>query len=47
MINLHTCTVGGVDLIMATVLVLDGELLKLAGHVIGGARVIVPVGVDA
>jgi hypothetical protein len=35
-----------VDLIMATILVPDGELLRLAGHMIGGARVDAPVGVD-
>ena len=47
MINLHTYTARGVDVIMATVLVVDGELLKLTGHVVGGARVDVPIGVNS
>lgn len=45
-IDLHTCPARSVHLIMARVLVPDGEPLQLAGNVIGGARVSIPVCVN-
>jgi hypothetical protein len=47
MINAHTYTVGGVDLILAAILVTHRELLQLACHVISSARVDILVGVDS
>lgn len=42
----HTVTVGCVDLITSTILVACRELVQLAGEVVCGPRVRVPVGVD-
>jgi len=42
-IDSHTCAVGGVDLVVAVVFVPSRELLQLAGNVIGGTSISVPV----
>jgi len=46
MTNTHTCSTGGVDLLATVVLLTHGELVQLAGDVVGGARVGVPRGVN-
>src|SRR4051812_47284652 len=46
MLDVHTCAIGRVDLIMAIVPLLHGELIQLTSDVVGGARVTIPVGVD-
>jgi hypothetical protein len=38
----HTCAIGGVDLVVAVVLVPGGELLQCPGDVIGSTSVGVP-----
>jgi hypothetical protein len=45
--NFHTCTVGRVDLIMAIVAVMHGQLLKFSSDVVGGAGIKVPFGISA
>lgn len=47
MVNAHTCAICSVNLVIAVVLVMDAELLKITGNVISGTCVHVPVGVDA
>ena len=47
MIYLHTFTICVVDLIMATVLLVHGDLFKLIGDVICGSRVNVPIGINS
>jgi hypothetical protein len=42
-INFHTCTASGVDLIIALVLVTQGQLLQVACDVIGRTSISVPV----
>ena len=39
MTNLHTCSVGRVNLISARVAVADGEAVEVAGDVVRGSRV--------
>ena len=46
MTDLRTCSVGSVHMFIADVLVVDGQRLELAGDMVGGARVHVPVGVN-
>ena len=45
MTNFHTFSVCSVNLIVAVVLVVDGQLVELVGEVIGGASVQIPVGI--
>ena len=45
MTNFHTFSVCSVDLIVVVVLVVDGQLVELAGDVIGGASVQIPAGI--
>ena len=47
MSNFHTWPVGHVHLVMAIVPLPHSVFVQLAGDVIGGASVDVPVGVDA
>ena len=44
--NFHTFSTGGVDVIFATVLLSHGHLVKLAGDVVCGTAVNVPICVD-
>ena len=44
--DLHTCPIGGVNLLIASVLVLDYQLLEFSGNMIGGTGIHIPVGVD-
>ena len=46
MTNMHTCTIGGVNLITPMVFVPERQLLQVAGDMVGGAGIRVPVGVD-
>jgi hypothetical protein len=41
--NLHTCSIGGVNLIMSIVAIMHGKFFKLPCYVICGARVQIPV----
>lgn len=43
----HTCTVGSMHLISATIRITCGELLKFADYVVGGTGICIPVHVDA
>ena len=43
----HTCTIGGVNLILVVVLFTESHLFQLSSEMVGGAAVEVPVGVDA
>jgi hypothetical protein len=45
--NVHTCATRGVHLLMAIIPLPHGEFLEVSSDVVGGARVDVPVGVDA
>ena len=47
MCNLHTCTVRGVNIVAAVVLVAGGEALQFAGDVVGGTTVHIPVRIYA
>jgi hypothetical protein len=46
MMDMHTCSVCGVDLVIATIAFLHGELVKLGGEVVSRARIHIPAGVD-
>lgn len=46
-IDVHTCAIGDVNLLMSSILVMNSQLLKFAGDMICGATVSIPVGVDA
>ena len=47
MANPHTFAVGGVDVILAPVFFLHGDLLELVGDVVGSPTINVPVRVNA
>ena len=42
MMNLHTCTTSGMDLVLASIAFLHREPVELGGEVVGGARVGLP-----
>jgi hypothetical protein len=46
MMNLHTFTVGSVNLVMAMVGLPHGELVEVVGEVVRSSRIGVPAGVD-
>lgn len=46
MIIFHTYPIGGVDMFIVEVLVVDGQLLKFSDDVICGPGVHVPIGID-
>lgn len=46
MFDIHTCTTCHVDVIAPLVLVTDRELLQLAGAMISGPSVSIPIGVN-
>lgn len=41
----HTCSIGGVDLVVPVILVTGRDLLQLTRNVVGGTGICVPVGV--
>lgn len=43
--NLHTCSIGGVDLVTTPILLTSGQLLKIVGDVINSAGIFIPIGV--
>ena len=45
--DVHTCAIGGVNLLMSAIFVTNSQLLKFAGDMICGATISIPVGVDA
>jgi hypothetical protein len=45
--NVHTLSIGSVDLIAACIFFLHGELVKLTGDVVCGTGIAIPVGVHA
>jgi hypothetical protein len=47
MINIHTYTACGANLIVAVVLVVDVELFEVACNMVGGAGISVPICVDS
>lgn len=47
MINFHTCPIGGMDMLVAGVLVTDRKLLEVACDMIGGSGVHIPIGIDS
>jgi hypothetical protein len=47
MTYVHTVTVGGVDTVVAVVLLMHHEFVQLGGEVVCSTQVRVPVGVDA
>ena len=40
---LHTCTIGIVNLLMTVIFLMHGDLLKLMGDVVRGARISIPI----
>jgi hypothetical protein len=46
MMDMHTCSVCGVDLVIAPIAFLHGELVKLGGEVVSCTRVHIPAGID-
>lgn len=46
MFNLHTCTTCRMNLVITIVLVMHGQVLQVAGDVIGRPRICVPGGID-
>ena len=44
--NRHTCPVCGMHLVLAAVVLMDGEAVEVTGQVIRSTRVSVPVHVD-
>jgi hypothetical protein len=45
--NVHTCSIGGVDLVIPPILVMERQLLELIRDVISRYGISVPVGVDS
>jgi hypothetical protein len=46
MMDMHTCSVCGVDLVIATIAFLHGEFVKLDGEVVSCTGIHIPAGVD-
>ena len=45
MTDSHTCAVGGVNLVVAVILVSCSELIELTGDLVSGASVSIPIGI--
>ena len=46
MINSHTCPTCNVDLLVAVILVMDGQLLQFTSDIICGAIIHVPIAIN-